>query len=44
MVRNDDFRREILGCFGGDEAERIVGTKFTRLLETRSGSATSRAV
>lgn len=44
MVRNDDFRREILGCFGGDEAERIVGTQFTRLLETRSTPPSSRAV
>ncbi|MFP4012428.1 MAG: PTS sugar transporter subunit IIA, partial [Spirochaetaceae bacterium] len=43
MVRNEDFRREVLGCFGGDEAERLVGDQFTRLLATRCSRRTSRA-
>ncbi|MFP4373888.1 MAG: PTS sugar transporter subunit IIA [Spirochaetaceae bacterium] len=35
MVRNDSFRHQVLGCFGRDEAESLVGSQFTRLLETR---------
>ena len=43
MVRNDSFRSQILGCFGRDEAERLVGSQFTRLLETRSTPRPPRA-
>jgi PTS system nitrogen regulatory IIA component len=43
MVRNDNFREAVLGCFGSDEAERLVGTQFMRLLETRSAPRAPRA-
>ena len=43
MVRNDGFRDQVLSCFGGKEAEQLVGSAFTRLLETRSTPRASRA-